>query len=420
MKRRRAVLATLGVLLAGAIAASLILRPGDGYPTTREGWAARWEAVATEFGRSPGENWDVWLEVKSEIEAAPTDAERVGAALDRLEGIQITPPISDTIGTEHAIDDYFPFVTIVRETLTGVVLPNLRDALSREDLHAAQAWWDRGLSLCRVVEARGCIIGQVLHDGSVLFLLRELNTFLTKPGPIDSEWVSGRIDSMDLTADLAWFITTEREFGLGVVKDQRASMGAKGMLVAADEARVYEHAMDLWREAHQGDNPAAAAKLLSLQTRIESDSLFARRRPNLAMAVPFTGGSARTRRSVLTQVDGLRLLLALRQYHARTGVYPLSLADLKPIELPDLPSDPHAPDGAYRYKLLDQTSSDPRLAFVLYSVGADGVDDGGQKSLTAPGDELRLPGGDHVFNQPVPQLESTSEPGGTDQKEDQP
>lgn len=74
---------------------------------------------------------------------------------------------------------------------------------------------------------------------------------------------------------------------------------------------------------------------------------------------------------LVTQMrDALIVAIALELYHRRTGAWPQSLAELVPDLLPRLPVDRF--DGrTLRYRLVDGTP-------VVYSVGADGNDDGGR------------------------------------------
>jgi hypothetical protein len=65
-----------------------------------------------------------------------------------------------------------------------------------------------------------------------------------------------------------------------------------------------------------------------------------------------------------------RLRLALLMHQQTRGSYPESLAALAPAFIPELPRDPFADDGSFVYR-TDGTG------FVLWSVGWDGVDNGG-------------------------------------------
>ncbi len=88
MKKGCLITAVMLALIVAGVIVLVAFRAGaaPSYPTTPEGWAERWKAAAAKFGRTPGENWDLWLGVLSEVEAAiaepgGADPDRVGAAL---------------------------------------------------------------------------------------------------------------------------------------------------------------------------------------------------------------------------------------------------------------------------------------------------------------------------------------------------
>lgn len=72
----------------------------------------------------------------------------------------------------------------------------------------------------------------------------------------------------------------------------------------------------------------------------------------------------------------LMLRCALETYRAKHGSYPASLSDLSPGTLTKLPDDPFSPGAPLRYRKTEK-------GFVLYSVGPDGIDDGG-RAIPAP------------------------------------
>lgn len=74
-----------------------------------------------------------------------------------------------------------------------------------------------------------------------------------------------------------------------------------------------------------------------------------------------------------TTRDGRRLALAIEIYRGQHGGLPPTLDALTPEVLAEAPRDPWAADGRYVYRLDDASP----LGYVLYSVGADGVNDGG-------------------------------------------
>ena len=67
----------------------------------------------------------------------------------------------------------------------------------------------------------------------------------------------------------------------------------------------------------------------------------------------------------------LQVALALRAYRVERGAYPTSLNELAPGYLSKMPNDPFDSNGAFRYKRQGEK-------YLLYSVGPDGIDDGGK------------------------------------------
>jgi len=100
--------------------------------------------------------------------------------------------------------------------------------------------------------------------------------------------------------------------------------------------------------------------------------------------------------SVQTITRAARIQLALEAHRVAKGAYPQTLATLVPQFIEEIPNDPLAPDGVFRYRPSDRR-------FVLYSVGSDGIDNGGTPrperehlALT----EREPPGFDYVFHAP--------------------
>ena len=78
---------------------------------------------------------------------------------------------------------------------------------------------------------------------------------------------------------------------------------------------------------------------------------------------------------VLTERRATATILAMRLYAAdHDGQYPQSLNQLVPKYLPDLPIDPMAANGR---PLAYQMPKGPRATVFLYSVGSNGIDEGG-------------------------------------------
>ncbi len=99
----------------------------------------------------------------------------------------------------------------------------------------------------------------------------------------------------------------------------------------------------------------------------------------LSIVIPSLGKLRGSDLAARTRHDGTLVMLALETYRARVGHYPEKLEDLVPADLDRVPIDRYAPGTTLRYHLLDAHSADPAKAYILYSVGLDGADDGGKK-----------------------------------------
>ena len=122
--------------------------------------------------------------------------------------------------------------------------------------------------------------------------------------------------------------------------------------------------------------------------------------PLLGMMLPAVGNAVKVQDSTACQIAGTRVMLALEAYRARNGNYPSSLNELTPQVVAQLPIDPLSTSGEFKYRLLSNDASG--RGFVLYSVGADGEDNGGTSALK-PNEALdpgRGKGFDFVFNPP--------------------
>lgn len=79
---------------------------------------------------------------------------------------------------------------------------------------------------------------------------------------------------------------------------------------------------------------------------------------------------------VESESRGVRLAVAVEAYRATLGELPPSLDALAPRFIAAIPTDVYAPDGRFRYQVIPAHASEP-ASFTIYSVGIDGVDDGG-------------------------------------------
>jgi hypothetical protein len=87
-------------------------------------------------------------------------------------------------------------------------------------------------------------------------------------------------------------------------------------------------------------------------------------------------------RAVL-DLAGVTTLLAIEAFRAERGGLPRTLDDLVPAVLGALPADPYALDGRLIYRVLDHPDKFGR-DFLLYSVGLNQKDDGGEPDPECP------------------------------------
>ena len=71
--------------------------------------------------------------------------------------------------------------------------------------------------------------------------------------------------------------------------------------------------------------------------------------------------------------------LALEQWKSREGAYPDRLEQLVPQDIEAIPLDPWAPGASSLHYVIQKAGTDAvQGSVLLYSVGPDGVDDGGR------------------------------------------
>lgn len=402
MKRRRVVLATLGVLLVGAVAASLILRPGDGYPTTPEGWAVRWDAAMRAAGRTPGEGWDAWVALTEELRPVidgtgviDPDTDRVQELFDDLVAAgQITAPTPDGVGTATVLDFAIDTARVPRSLARQMIQPELDRAIQGSDPDAFVLWMHRGWAISRACVLTPSIIGVLVQLAINGLLFEPLESWLFDHDGWHDPRAVDLILEMPLI-DLQAAVLLETEVSLALMA---GAVRSASVLDSRDQMRRYEEFMQQWLTSLNSPDSEEQSRLDDLVRKYESSGLFMWRRGALAESVPSIESLNRLAAVNRARRDSLLLRVAIERYHRDAGAYPDRLQDLVPSQLAVIPSDPLAPDGRFRYRVL---APDPSAAgsYLLYSVGVDGVDDGGRENPVDAVRGLGTPdvGGDHVF-----------------------
>lgn len=120
------------------------------------------------------------------------------------------------------------------------------------------------------------------------------------------------------------------------------------------------------------------------------------------LLIPAYESALRSDDQVRLQELGVRVMLAIERYRHATGELPVSLGVLTPEWLAEPATDPYSIDGnLLGYRVLAEPDEQGRT-YVLYSIGYDGTDDGGQTPTERLPDALRggYPGTDYDLMDP--------------------
>jgi hypothetical protein len=104
----------------------------------------------------------------------------------------------------------------------------------------------------------------------------------------------------------------------------------------------------------------------------------------LDMTLPNLEGAREIHQRTMAYLGGARAMLALELFRIREGHYPEKLADLVPGEIDAIPPDPFATSATLRYRRTQAEGGTAADAYLLYSVGYDGEDNGGKAHPTNP------------------------------------
>jgi hypothetical protein len=157
------------------------------------------------------------------------------------------------------------------------------------------------------------------------------------------------------------------------------------------------------------DKPPAERRAMALTPGGWVESHLSRRFVVLRWCIPALEKSVASRTQCDMDVAGTRIEAALELFNARNHRYPDSLDGLSPSVLATVPADPY-PAGRFVYRLLKPEEDAVKRGdgsarpYLLYTCGADGVDNHGEQAKPYPHVALTgAPSGrgfDFVINQP--------------------
>jgi hypothetical protein len=246
------------------------------------------------------------------------------------------------------------------------------DAGDAERLAAAR----RGLALARVLGAQPLLI----HRLTGVALAAHVH------GTCRSAAMSGELSpsaARTLATELRAFalppvasaLEGERLFG-GATID---SMLSDSRVIPVSRGANLEKLDEFYARAKQfSEGDRATRKDARSQLDGWSDSL-PKLYATVRMLVPAIGGAMAADDMFVCERNAAVLILLIEAHIKEHGTPPATLDDLRTV-MPELPTDPFTKDG-YRYA---PTSVDGFRPYTLYTVGADGVDDGGKMSTKDP------------------------------------
>ena len=264
------------------------------------------------------------------------DASGAAAALERIGGLRRST-------------DGAPFLVsrLVGQAILSMPLVPIHDALSRGQIDGEMA--TRLLGVLRTIRSTDAGIDYSI-EGERLGMLSFIDAVY-----------SGRLNASEyLDGSLTFHPAMVRLLG--------------------SEPRTYRRVtriMEQVRHAFERDDMDA---IVAIEHEIESRSWQAwgvSRIPE--MLLPAYSHVLNSERAARTKLDIVATMLAIESHRADHAMPPASLEALVPGYLAESPVDPHSPDGApLRYRLLEPNHAEPvELDYLLWSVGRNGVDNGG-------------------------------------------
>jgi hypothetical protein len=183
------------------------------------------------------------------------------------------------------------------------------------------------------------------------------------------------------------------------MREAKAEIDAAGGLLTHEQARhhvrdSFDRAADLARRLDRESLDAAAALAHELWEE-RKRSFF------VTNIYPAIAGGPQARAAIETWTVGTHALLAIELFRRERGVYPRTLEDTVPEYLDAVPLDIYT-GKPLSYRRLDATQEGGNHAYILYSVGRDGEDNGGRVHERGPYQATRPQGAgfDIVINVP--------------------
>ncbi|MCC6908452.1 MAG: hypothetical protein IT430_10960 [Phycisphaerales bacterium] len=404
--------------------------PGD------NGWTIMTEALdqLQAIGLPEREDWPDDRQVAEDARSlhrvleGPFDPERLKFELAYLEHIRAS-------GVLERLDEFAACPRAVRTAFEGdddagllaVLLPELslarsaararvaamRVAAERGDMDELVRAWSHTLALTRAMSYDPTIISDLVGVAILALGTQELNRILTEH-EIDEatcQRLLAVIDERPVLAPVSAVLERERLAQYDIIQHTFSDDGrGDGILLMsklqelanytgggsggglrhpivnvagivlprrAETKRTLDEFFDLAVEQAKKTRPQREADGVDLDEYVAQLPRF---QIFLRLMLPAIGRLVSSHESGVVNVEATRVMLALEMWHARHGDWPESLDQLAPDFLDSIPPDVISgqPLG---YMRREPAAEDPR-PYLLYSFGADGVDNGGVEHVS--------------------------------------
>ncbi len=379
------------------------LQPSPSSETQLDGWmqGARAAAIINHIGQESGEDvTDGLFNMQPLIAPADYDTpERVALANRGLDLVETAGVFKLTTTLRAA---YFPFADRQPESLL-LLDPNafryghLRDLVSmlaaqcareleRGNPAAAVERYEEGLILSHAFAFQPTMVDRLVSITSATKMITQLRRGLAA-GQLDAESLEHAAAATDrllvLPPPTTW-LEAERLTNLDMLREASAYKRAR---LSRQVNEYFDGATLLapTTPAQRATDPDLIAAQKLMDTLLADERAFDRGK----FGPPPTGRYMSAVDQMFCDLHATRILIALERHRLRTGAYPDTLDALVPTELPDLEPRPRA-----SFPLVYRSTDE---AFTLYSVGADGVDDGGLPHPENPHKALIPDGAGHDF-----------------------
>lgn len=246
------------------------------------------------------------------------------------------------------------------------------------------------LVIARAASCRGVLISHLLANAVRASVLNAIADHI-QAGVLPSGAIRSLLKTVQVDG-LPWQVIMEGEqtFFTDALLDPAAILASQGMDNEAaremlqaiaggapDQIEMANRLFDAAGKLVSDDRKEEAAALAEVQQIMELlDSPEGKQYFLVGLLVPALDRAAASTKQVQVLRGGIEIMLNLELHKEDHGGYPEDVADLVPRYMEVIPADPFS-DGVLGYRRLDEDHAG--RAYLIWSAGLDGVDDGGRE-----------------------------------------